>query len=183
MENRRCDGSPLKCRIFIVGTNSARLVEKPFLSFLDLFHGFKKKEFLRELYQLSGGPTPTRRNIEHVADAAGQNGVLDTNIYLSATPRANLLDSEDKKSDVFEFLLRTIKPEIVLAHGNPAKNFFRRRCGNFVEDTVTPRPVTLDGQEFRLLCSQHLSFKMSAEAAKEIGRALAKALQNGVQST
>src|SRR5688572_3973659 len=61
-----CDGSPLNCRIFIVGTNSAKLFHEPFFSFWDPSYGFKKDDFLRKLYELPGGASPTRRNIEIV---------------------------------------------------------------------------------------------------------------------
>jgi hypothetical protein len=177
-----CDGSPLKCRIFIVGTNSARLVEKPFFSFWDPSYGFKKKEFIRELEQKPGGLTPTRKNIQNVADAAGQKVTLDTNIYLCPTGRAKHLNKEDKKTDVFEFLLRKIEPELVLAHGNEAIKFFGRRCAGFIEDRVAPQAVTLDGLEFQLLCSRHLSYQTSGEHAKKIGRALAEVLRNGART-
>ena len=109
-----CDGSPLKCSLFIVGTKWARRVEKPFLRFWDPSYGFKKRDFLRELYQLPGGPTRTRRSIESIANDAGQQVTLDTNIYLTA---------EDEKTDVFEWLLYTIKPRVVFAYGKPAKEF------------------------------------------------------------
>jgi hypothetical protein len=155
-----CEGSPLKCRIFIVGTNSARLVEKPFFSFWDPSYGFKKKEFIRELELKPGGLTPTRKNIEIIVSAAGQEITLDTNFYLCPTPRAKHLNKEDNNADVFEYLLREIEPEIVLAHGNQAIKFFKKRCSGFIEDRVPllPRTVTLDHLEFQLLCSRHLSY-------------------------
>src|SRR5688572_31077171 len=42
-----CDGSPLKCKIFIVGTNSARLVEHPFFDFWDPLYGFRDRKSTR----------------------------------------------------------------------------------------------------------------------------------------
>jgi hypothetical protein len=176
-----CEGSPLKCQIFIVGTNSARLVEKPFFSFWDPSYGFKKKEFIRELELKPGGLTPTRKNIEIIANVAGQEITLDTNIYLCPTLRAKHLKKEDKNTDVFEYLLREIEPEIVLAHGNQAIKFFKKRCSDFIEDRVplSPQTVTLDYLE--LLCSRHLSYQTSKEEAKNIGQQLAKLLRNGAR--
>jgi len=176
-----CDGSPLDCRIFIVGTNSARLVKKPFFSFWDPSCGFKKTEFLEALKQVRGGLTRTRKNIEHVADAAGRKATLDTNIYLFPTAQALHLKKEDKTTEVFEFLMRTIKPAVVLAHRNAAIKFFRRRCRDF-DDRKTAQTVTWDAcqWQFRLFCSCHLGFRRltneaAATEARRIGRSLAKA--------
>ena len=177
-----CDGSPLKCRIFIVGTNSAREVEKPFWSYWSDSYGFKKAEFIRELEQLPpGGLTPTRKKIEIIADAAGQKVTLDTNIYLCPTPRAKYLTAEDKKTDVFEKLLHTIKPRIVFAHGKQAKQFFGKRGITFMEDRLTPQAINLDGLGIELLSWRHLSYQTSYADAQKIGRALAKALGTTVQ--
>jgi uracil-DNA glycosylase len=93
-------------------------------------------------------------------------------------------NKEHKKTDVIEYLLKTIRPKVVLAHGGKAKNFFRRRCRDFVEDSVTPRKVTWDAWQwqFRLLCSPQLSFRgrthqWAAEEAERIGHVLADALR------
>lgn len=178
-----CDGSPLDCRIFIVGTNSAREVEKPFWSFWSDPRGFNKAEYLRELERLPRGPTRTRRNIEIVACAAGPEITLDTNIYLQPTPTQGQLRKEDQTTDVIEFLLEAIRPEVVLAHGRKAKKFFAKNCPDFVDDNVTLRRVTWGPWrwQFRLLCSPHLGFRgrtnqAAAEEAERIGRALAEAL-------
>ncbi len=178
-----CDGSPLECRIFIVGTNSARKVEKPFLSLWSDSRGFKKAELIRELEKLPGGLTITRKRIEIIADAVGQQVTLDTNIYLKSTRTEEELQEEDKNTDVIEYLLRTIRPKVVLAHGDKAKKFFGKHCRDFVDDSVTPRKVTWDAWQwqFRLLCSPHLRFRgrthqWAAEEAERIGHVLAEAL-------
>jgi hypothetical protein len=173
-----CDGSPLECRLFIVGINSARDSKKPFWSYWCESYGFKKAELIRDLEQLSGGLTRTRKNIEKIADAAGRKITLDTNLYLPPTARAAQLRREDRISDVFEFLLRKIRPQVVFAHGNPAVKFFRKRCPSLVEDWVTPQAVTFDDLQFKLLCSRHLCL-VGDQYAKNIGRTLAKTMQFG----
>jgi uracil-DNA glycosylase len=179
-----CAGSPLECRIFIVGVNPAREVEKLFWNFWSDSRGFKKAEFIRELKQLPGGLTKTRKNIERVADAAGQAVTLDTNIYLQPTPTAGELPKEHMKTDVIEYLLKTIRPKVVLAHGRKAGEFFRKRCRDFVDDGETPQKVTWDAWQwqFLLLCSPHLGFRKltdqaAAKEAERIGQALAIALR------
>jgi uracil-DNA glycosylase len=173
-----CHRSPLNCKIFIVGINPARNVRKSFFSFWDSSYGFKKKEFMRELEQLPGGLRKTRKFIEIVADAAGQEDTLDTNIYLPPTPRARDLKEEDKDTKAIEFLLETIRPKVVLAHGRPVRKFFRDHCSNFVDDRVTPQKVTWDEWQwtFRLLCSHQLAYQISDKEARRKGQALKTAL-------
>lgn len=179
-----CDGSPLKCRIFIVGFNPARKVEKPFWSFWTDSRGFKKAEFIRELKKLDGGLTLTRERIEIIANAVGQRVTLNTNIYSKSTRKKRELTKKDRKTDVIEYLLKTIRLEIVLAYGTDAKDFFRKHCRDFVENSVTPQKITWDAWQwqFRLLCSPHLVFRgwkhqEANEEAKRIGQALADALR------
>ena len=178
-----CDGSPLECSIFIVGTNSAREVNKPFWSFWSDSHGFNKADYVRELEQLRRGLTVTRKNIEIVARAAGPAVTLDTNIYLQPTPTEVELRNEDKNTDVVEYLLKTIRPKVVLSHGVKARRFFKKRCRDFAHDCLAPQDVTWDDWQwqFRLLCSPHLSFRRqkhqaAAEEAERIGQTLAEAL-------
>ena len=181
-----CEGSPLKCRIFIVGFNPARKVEKPFWScFWTDSRGFKKAEFIQELKKLDGGRTTlTRERIEIIANAVGQRVTLNTNIYSKSTRKKRELPKKDRKTDVIEYLLKTIRPKIVLAYGTDAKDFFRKHCRDFVEDSVTPQKITWDSWQwqFRLLCSPHLVFRgwkhqEADEEAKRIGQALADALR------
>lgn len=171
-----CDGSPLTCRIFIVGTNPARQVERQFWDFFrNDSRGFRKEEFIQELEKLDGGLTRTRKYIEIVVDAAGRRDTLETNIYSYATRRASELTEEQKRTDIFKYLMRKIKPEIVLAHGGPAKNFFSE-CGiTLVEDRL--RQVEWDGLRINLLPRKHLSYHTSYEEARKIGRKLARALE------
>jgi hypothetical protein len=79
-----CHGSPLRCKIFIVGINPARHVGKSFFSFWDPSYGLRKEKFIKELEQLPGGVRKTRKFIEIVADAAGQKNTLDANFGFTA---------------------------------------------------------------------------------------------------
>ena len=179
-----CRGSPLRRRrIFIVGATPASQVKKPFWdNFWTDSRGFKRDKFIQELKELPGGLKTTRDNIEIVVAVAGINDTLETNLYPYKAGRVTDLKPEQMRTDILEFLLYTVKPRVVLAHGGEAKKFFSKHCCGFVADSVTPRQVTWDSWQwhFQLLCSHHLSFQgkkgTHAENAKTIGRALAKAL-------
>ena len=74
---------------------------------------FYKQTFLAVLESARGGClSKTRKNIEHVANAAGQSRTLDTNIYVRPTPTASDLSAEDKFTDIFDFLMDNIEPEV-----------------------------------------------------------------------
>jgi uracil-DNA glycosylase len=165
-----CRGSPLTCRIFIVGANPATQDEMRFWDFWTPGSGFRKTEFLRE----RGGQSKTRTCIEIFSDAAGRNITLETNIYPYATPKKKDLIPEQKRTDIFEYLLHTIKPRIVLAHGNEAKQFFSERGITLVEDRL--KSINLDGLRIKLLPRKHLSYHTSHEEARKIGQKLARAL-------
>jgi hypothetical protein len=106
--------------------------------------------------------------------AASEKRNLFGNWNPYATPSAGALTAEQKRTDIFEYLLHTIEPRIVLAHGNPAKEFFSERGITLVEDRL--KSINLDGLRIKLLPRKHLSFQTSHEEARKIGRKLARAL-------
>ena len=169
-----CDGSPLTCRIFLVGINPAREIEESFWDFWDDSRGFRRVEFIRKLKELPGGLTRTRKYIEIVAAAARPREILETNIYPYAKPRAGDLTAEQKRTDAFDYLLHTIKPRVILAHGDEAKQFFRKHSITLVENEMNS--INFDGLRIKLLPRKHLSYQTSYKEALKIGQALARAL-------
>ena len=171
-----CDGSPLKCRIFVVGSYPARKIEEPFWGFWDDTHGFKRAKFIKKLEDLTGGLTRTRRYLEIVVDAAGPSDTLETNIYPYEKLKAMDSTAEHKRTDAFDYLLHTIRPQIILAYGSEAKKFFRNRSIAFEENRLNT--INLDGLRIKLLPRQQLSYRTSHEKAREIGWTLARALDD-----
>ena len=99
---------------------------------------------------------------------------METNIYPYAKPRARDLTAEEKRTDIFEYLLHIIKPRIVLACGDEAKQFFSERGITLVEDRL--KSINLDGLRIKLLPRKHLPYHTSHEEARKIGQKLARAL-------
>ena len=88
-----CDGSPLKCRIFIVGFNPATTMKASFWDFWRSGYGFDKKAWF-EAYKEERRSRPlkpgrkwrnpvsnTRRVIDWIAEAASPYDCLETNIH------------------------------------------------------------------------------------------------------
>ena len=62
---------------------------------------------------------------------------METNLFVKATPTAQELNSGDRKSEVFEYLLETIKPKIIFIHGNEVKDYFEKLYNiNIAKDKI-----------------------------------------------
>jgi len=119
-----CEGSPLECKIFIVGFNPATELERSFWSFWQPEYGFQKTEWLKVYKQerrdkpLSPGKTRrneisnTRRVIEWIIAEAMLVKCLETNIYSKPTEKARDLREQEWATQPFDFLLRTIRPQV-----------------------------------------------------------------------
>jgi hypothetical protein len=174
-----CRGSPLDRRggIFIVGINPAKVLKKTFWDYWDPSRGFDKETHLQDLEQIPGGWGTARRKIEKIANAIGQELILDTNIYWYPAQSPEDIPIEFRDCAAFKFLLHEVRPRIVLAHGKTETvEIFRTNCReDFAADFERPADVIWDGFEFRLLCSNHLW--LPAVKATDIIRALSTELR------
>lgn len=133
-----CDGSPLTCTVFLVGFNPATAMSVGFWHFWNSTTGFDKASWFsqyvaeRQLRPLKPGKTRrsrvsnTRRVIGWVTDAAAPVRCLETNIYAAATPAAAELAARQRVTAPFDFLLSTLKPKLIVAHGVDAQEHLRR---------------------------------------------------------
>ena len=159
-----CDGSPLDCRVFIVGLNPASASERDFWAFWDCEAGFNKRawfeSYLAERAKRPLKPGKTRRNpisntrrvLEWVISSAGDTHILETNIYASATEDAKDLAGSMRHSRAFDFLVEALKPRLVVAHGNDAVEYMRTRY-----PTV------------QTIAVKHFSRRWSQQAARDLG--------------
>ncbi|MCP1507764.1 hypothetical protein J2Y83_003737 [Pseudomonas marginalis] len=164
-----CDGSPLDCRVFIVGLNPASASERDFWEFWDCERGFDKRAWFesylvdRTLRPLKPGKTRrnpisnTRRVLDWVISSAVDIRILETNIYASATEDAKDLTSSMRCSRAFDFLIETLKPRLVVAHGNDAGDFMRARHAGV-----------------QTIAVKHFSRGWSQQAARDLGLSIAR---------
>lgn len=169
-----CHGSPLDCRVFIVGENPATKLSSPFWQFWSDESGFDKNEWLEEYKKKKKSPG-SRRVIQALADQFPLGWCLETNLYSLPAPSANQLQEVDRKSDIFEYLFHRIKPEIVFAHGRKAIGFFERQtAGTGFEDDLVE--VDWLGHRFRVHGRPGPLYTLGQENAKSLGRWLASDL-------
>jgi hypothetical protein len=161
-----CDGSPLACQAFIVGYNPATNMEADFWHFWSQSTGFDKSAWRDEYVAdrnhrpLSPGRTrrtkvsPSRRVIEWILEEAAPVKVLETNIYATPTRRKRELAPEDHDDTPFRFLVSTIKPSVIVVHGNDAISKLR----------------LLERGHATVIERRHFSRGWSQAAARELGR-------------
>ncbi|MGY3332980.1 hypothetical protein ACVILI_005997 [Mesorhizobium sp. USDA 4775] len=123
--------SPSSATVFTVGRNQHTGYRAEHVGSLDhyidtLFN--RGSETCRGLYdRLTGSPTPTRRNTDRLVQLLAKNGVtdvLETNVTCYSTPTSaalkNPIHARGAKlgQEIFETLLRLIRPQILIAHGS-----------------------------------------------------------------
>lgn len=178
-----CEGSPLNCKIFIVGFNPATELERSFWSFWQPEYGFQKAEWLKVYKQeRRDKPLPpgkkrrneisnTRRVIEWIIAEAMPEKCLETNIYSKPTEKARDLRERERATQPFDFLLRTIHPRVILLHGQDAVKHI---------ETIFETQIKLDSVQYvktewgsvGTIAAPHLSRGWSEKRAREIGQIL-----------
>ena len=132
-----CKGDPYKCRIFVVGTNPATKMHKPFFAtYWDDSKGFLYDKFYRDYDAQKAKKGPTRSCIEKFVCGASPILCLETNIY--ATP-GKALPKNKKDPTIFNFLLQEIKPDAIFLFRQPAIDHFEFRfnCELYSDKFVT----------------------------------------------
>ena len=178
-----CEGSPLECRIVIVGFNPATEMERDFWEFWEPGYGFRKADWLvaytaeRMTRPLSRGRTRrnpvsnTRRVLEWIAAGAAPERCLETNLYGRPTRAIRDLAPAERSSDVFDFLLAATRPTAMLIHGRDAVQSMQSSFD--VALTVNkPRTVTAPWGEIKVFPVPHLSRGWSRERAERTGSLL-----------
>ena len=109
-----CEGSPLTCTAFIVGLNPTT---PEFWKYWNDSYGFHKSAWLDDFRQRRGNRARARNIIETIVRCASPIRCLETNIYDVACRNSEDLRRLPKNTDVFRFLLETIKPTAPILHG------------------------------------------------------------------
>lgn len=130
-----CSGSPLDCSVFLVGFNPATRLESSFWSFWNDSHGFDRTKFINE-YERARTVKGARKRLNAMVQRFQLGSVLETNICSEPTKRASDLKREDRRTAVFNYLLRTIRPQLVFLHSNEPIKYFR----GVLDSPSTPLP-------------------------------------------
>jgi hypothetical protein len=111
-----CEGMPFECDVFLVGINPATSTD--FWKYWSIEKGCDKQGWLEEYKENHNGKyNKTRDYVEVFFNDSKPLKVLETNIYPFASSREADLDPKYKKTELFEYLVNTIKPKLILGHG------------------------------------------------------------------
>ena len=141
-----CDGHPLECEIFIVGINPATSTDSKFLdhwigSKFDKekwFEDYKKERRSKGKQEIS----PTRRKIDFIVNEVFKDfKCLETNVYSYATAGVKDLAKDNKKTELFEFLLKDIKPKALFLYGKEPRKYIEKK---YIVDLRGSMPIEIE---------------------------------------
>lgn len=118
-----CDGSPLDCSVFIVGSNRAARLASEFWTYWDDGRGLDKARFLSEYgdYRRSRGKDEIahwRHALEVLVKSCAPLRCLETNVFgVEANTRDEVLAAPTQGVNILPYLVETIKPRWIIAHG------------------------------------------------------------------
>lgn len=119
-----CSGNPLEKDVIIIGFNPTTSydfwqyfsVDKGFDAEAE-FENYKKIRKENNKSELSA----TRRRIQKLEEMVGAERILKMNLYAKATKKEKDLAKEDRDLSLFKFLLKNLKPKVIVMHGSKAK--------------------------------------------------------------
>ena len=121
-----CKGSPLECRLFIVGLYPATQLGNFFGCYWSDDRGFLRDDFEAD-YSHIRKKVGTRPRIEAFVEGACPVPCLETNIY--AVPKETACGPESKNTKIIKYLIETIQPAGIFVHMNKPKEFFQELSG------------------------------------------------------
>ena len=111
-----CNGSPLGCQIAQVGINPG--TDTPFWPYWNTVTGFNKKDWLSHYLNQRGKLGSTRDRIELLCDALAPLRCLELNLYHHYSKSEAKLEQEHRNTKLFDFMLQSVRPRLLVVHGN-----------------------------------------------------------------
>lgn len=127
-----CEGSPLECEVFIVGYNPATAMDGDWWRYWKTGYGFQKDLWYADYLTARGGEaSKSRMKIADFVNGLPNARVLEANI--DARPSKRKSEYPRPVTAPFDYLLKTIKPTVILAHGVDAIRHLSGWQGALVE--------------------------------------------------
>lgn len=134
-----CSGSPIGCDVAEVGINPG--TDTPFWPYWSIDSGCDKYEWINEYRKRKAGKrTPTRDRIEELCIELQPLRCLELNLYHHYSPSEASLAPHHRNTEVFDFMLKVAKPQVLLVHGAKPLKYLQRVLGikSIEEDHFTP---------------------------------------------
>ena len=167
-----CEGSSLDCDIFIVGNNPG--TDTPFWEYWELPYGCRKSEWLDDFNERhKNDQKRVRPNMEEMIKELGDLKYLETNAYAPWSKWVSDLKGSQTSTEIFKFLLETIKPRLIFTHGAKSRDFILDNMDREIElDPEQPILVELLGFESNVYVASRSLMYWSPERCRVVGRSL-----------
>lgn len=170
-----CHGLPFGCDIFLVGSNPG--TDIPFWKHWTAKRGCDKQAWLTDYLAKHGRYGPTRKRIEILFEQLPPGRCVETNAFSAPSSTVSQLSAAQRDSRVFEFLLETMRPRLVFAHGKPAVEHLERGT-NLTLPHGAFHKVRYRGIEFEVITGHHHAYQWSDADVKELGAQMAERYRN-----
>jgi hypothetical protein len=145
--------------MFLVGLNPR--TQTPFWRYWDTEYGCSKVRWLKAYKRREGRLGRTRQYIEILFEAMAPVRCLETNLYAAWSNRLADLPADRRSTEVFDFLLHTIKPRLLLIHGRKAIRHLEK-LGSCSLELNKLLDVRLLGRSTYIYPRRHLSYQLAA---------------------
>ena len=113
----------------------------------------------------------TRKRLDWIVEEAKPCNCLETNVFSTPSEELGELAAEGRATAVFDFLLREVRPAVLVFHGNDAKKHAERHLG--IQLTLNEwNEVAVDGRSVQAVAVQHFARGWSEVRARELGRTI-----------
>jgi hypothetical protein len=165
-----CNGSPFGSDVFLVGINPATSTN--FWNHWSIENGCNKKQWLEEyLINHNHKFGSTRKRIEIFFNSSAPLKILETNIFPFPSSRESELNPNLRNTQLFDYLIETIKPKLILAHGASAIKHLSKK---YQVELEKGKFITLEKQKFDIRVENHFSYQWSYQAIKELALEVSK---------
>jgi hypothetical protein len=131
-----CHGSPIGCDVAEVGINPG--TDTPFWPYWNSKTGCDKDSWLADYLCRNGRLKPTRDRIEVLCQALAPLRCLELNLYHHHARSEADLAKEHQDTALFDFMLKAVRPRVLLVHGNtPIKHLERLLSVTLEKDQFT----------------------------------------------
>ena len=159
-----CSGSPLNCKIMMVGYNPAREVNLDVFD-TDIWHddiGFDRESFA-EHYDIASYNDDLQWNRNHIfqqnlIDEISNHPVIETYLYSVITAKKTLLSPQHKHTHLFDWLYGILKPVLIITQNMDVIKYFEREANKTLV-TNTFNAITYRDLHCVILPISHLSKK------------------------
>ena len=161
-----CNGSPFGCQVFLVGINPA--TDTDFWKHWSSDGYCDKSAWLDDYRDKHGKCGPTRKRIEIFFEHVVPVKALETNIFASYAAKEAGLSTVGKDTRLFDYLVETIRPKLLIGHGKSVREYFDRVVGKSLVhgayEHVQWRCIPLE-----VRVEHHLSYHWSDQRVAEFG--------------